>query len=464
MYSLKQLVISGRKRRWILMDLETSLPLLYPLRYHIDHLAFRSLSTQSASLQSVKFFYEFWRQKYGVSFCYSFYSSDHNPDIAVGEMPAFWMYLENGHNVQSNVLSLTRVTKANSLTHTVRVRAVIHFISFLINTYISPAYRDDSPKALSLLASRLHTRLQLCRENYRTLTSNKFSQHSHSSQGFQSLSGAMVLSLYGIITPSSAQKHNPLNPFPSGHLQFRNFLIIRLLLNYGLRTGELFLLECSSIKPNLKGDKFSLIVTTVDEAYEPRKNAPSLKNAWANRVLELDKQDYIFLSIYIAKLRPKTDKHDFIFTSSQQSAKPLSYTSVHSIFSKIDQVFTNQYPEYKSPLYSDSLQRLTPHTTRHTWAFLTLQKIWHLKYLKSQQNKTHFIAEVPSLSGIMEEAKDELRLMGGWSPTSQMPDLYAKRFLSEQANAANVQRIIQDNAALHNTLDTIMDRYNDDII
>lgn len=357
MYSLKQLVISGRKRRWILMDLETSLPLLYPLRYHIDHLAFRSLSTQSASLQSVKFFYEFWRQKYGVSFCYSFYSSDHNPDIAVGEMPAFWMYLENGHNVQSNVLSLTRVTKANSLTHTVRVRAVIHFISFLINTYISPAYRDDSPKALSLLASRLHTRLQLCRENYRTLTSNKFSQHSHSSQGFQSLSGAMVLSLYGIITPSSAQKHNPLNPFPSGHLQFRNFLIIRLLLNYGLRTGELLLLECSSIKPNLKGDKFSLIVTTVDEAYEPRKNAPSLKNAWANRVLELDKQDYIFLSIYIAKLRPKTDKHDFIFTSSQQSAKPLSYTSVHSIFSKIDQVFTNQYPEYKSPLYSDSLVR-----------------------------------------------------------------------------------------------------------
>ncbi|HAT2338055.1 hypothetical protein GJV84_12130 [Citrobacter freundii] len=42
------------------MDTETCLPLLYPLRYHIDHLAFRSLSTQSASLQAVKFFYEFW--------------------------------------------------------------------------------------------------------------------------------------------------------------------------------------------------------------------------------------------------------------------------------------------------------------------------------------------------------------------------------------------------------------------
>lgn len=37
------------------MDMESCLPLLYPLRYHIDHLAHRSLSTQSASLQSVKF-------------------------------------------------------------------------------------------------------------------------------------------------------------------------------------------------------------------------------------------------------------------------------------------------------------------------------------------------------------------------------------------------------------------------
>lgn len=45
------------------MDTETCLPLLYPLKYHIDHLAHRSLSTQSASLQAVKFFYEFWQQK-----------------------------------------------------------------------------------------------------------------------------------------------------------------------------------------------------------------------------------------------------------------------------------------------------------------------------------------------------------------------------------------------------------------
>lgn len=78
MYSLNQLVAIDHKRQWILIDTETCLPLLYPLRYHIDHLAFRSLSTQSASLQAVKFFYEFWLQKHGVTFCYSFYASGHN--------------------------------------------------------------------------------------------------------------------------------------------------------------------------------------------------------------------------------------------------------------------------------------------------------------------------------------------------------------------------------------------------
>lgn len=43
----------------------------------------------------------------------------------------------------------------------------------------------------------------------------------------------------------------------------------------------------------------------------------------------------------------------------------------------------------------------------------------------------------------MDEVKEALRLLGGWSIKSQMPDLYAKRFLSEQANAANIQRLFQ---------------------
>ncbi|WP_166295581.1 hypothetical protein [Photorhabdus tasmaniensis] len=53
MFSLTQLDVLGQQRQWILMDVATSLPLLYPLSYCADHLGFRALSTQAASLQAI---------------------------------------------------------------------------------------------------------------------------------------------------------------------------------------------------------------------------------------------------------------------------------------------------------------------------------------------------------------------------------------------------------------------------
>lgn len=62
----------------------------------------------------------------------------------------------------------------------------------------------------------------------------------------------------------------------------------------------------------------------------------------------------------------------------------------------------------------------------------------------------------------MEEAKEELRLMGGWSPKSQMPDFYARRFLSERANTANIQRIAQDNIDLSEMISIVMEVCNNE--
>lgn len=424
------------------MDIKTNLPLLYPLRYHVDHLAYRSLSTQSASLQAIKFFYEFWLQKYGTTFCYSFYTSGHNPIVAIEEMAAFYQYLVSGRLIPSNAYALPLEIKTSGFTNAARIRAVIRFIAFLINTYISPSYQDGTPKELSRQAARLHTRLMICKDSYRSLT-----RHSHpiSAQNFQSMSMEMVISLYKIIIPCSQQKNNPRNPFPQGFIQFRNYLIVRLLLNYGLRVGELLLLECRSIKSNIQGDKFSLIITMLDDNVDSRKYAPSLKNTYSNRILELDKQDYDLLNIYIQKIRPKTNTHNFIFTSSQNGENPLSYNAVHAIFSEIDIAFSRFNPEYKSSDYYDSLRKLTPHVTRHTWAYLTLRKIYISKYKRIRGGDSFSIMDL-STFGLMTEAKDELRLLGGWSLKSQMPDVYAKRFLSEQANAANIHRVQADNA------------------
>lgn len=124
MFILTQLNINQRQRLWV----HTCQPLLYPLQYLIDRLALRSSATQSASLQALKFFYEFWHQKHGVTFCFSFYSSNHNPMIAIDGLTAFFHYLENEH-LCVPVLTIWSTTQTTPLSRTnIRhVHVVIRF-------------------------------------------------------------------------------------------------------------------------------------------------------------------------------------------------------------------------------------------------------------------------------------------------------------------------------------------------
>ncbi|EHV4722840.1 site-specific integrase [Escherichia coli] len=459
-FILTQLNINQRQRLWALMDTHTRQPLLYPLIYLIDHLALRSSATQSASLQALKFFYEFWHQKHGVTFCFSFYSSNHNPLIAIDELTAFFHYLENTHlYVPALTIRSTTQTTPQRCTNIRHVHSVIRFIRYLINTYISPRYIDGTPKELTRLATQLTGRLSIHKAEFRTLTHSRQMNNGTTHKRFRSLTAEMVMAFYQIITPGSISKKNPLNPFPAGEIQLRNFLICRLLLNYGLRVSELLLLECHSIKPNLRGDQFSLIVTTVDDdVSDQRKRLPSLKNVYANRVLALDKLDFHFLNIYIHKIRPQAS-HSFLFTSTQRLHPPLSYHAVYDIFTRIDDIMSVQYHEYKKDEYYDAIESISPHITRHTWAYLTLQRIYRDKLQKIKAN-SHLAAIDFSIVGLMDEAKDELRLLGGWSHNSHMPDLYAKRFLSQQANTANLQRIVIDNEALKSTFSHVCDEWS----
>ncbi|MGL9721901.1 MAG: integrase [Symbiopectobacterium sp.] len=254
------------QRLWVLVDSETSLPLLFPLRFLVDRLSLRSASTQATTLQALKFFYEFWFKKYGVTFCFSFHQSGYNTLIAIEELEAFFHYLECG---KSNVTELRIVSHHKPATHswtnTKHVHAVIRFITYMINTYISPRYMDESPKELSRLSSRLTNRVLMLRAEFQTGKTKK------SQKQFRSLTPEVVRIFYEIIRPSSRSRPNPINPFPIGEIQFRNYLICRLLLNYGLRVSQLLLLQINSIKTNIRGDQFSLIVSSIeDDIRDPR--------------------------------------------------------------------------------------------------------------------------------------------------------------------------------------------------
>lgn len=108
MYVLDQLSVAPNRRLWTLVDTTTNLPLLFPLLFLIDRLASRSESTQSSTLQALKFFYEYWYQKHDVTFCLSFQLSGYNPSIAAcqNSMPGVF-FLSELIFPMSDVLPLT---------------------------------------------------------------------------------------------------------------------------------------------------------------------------------------------------------------------------------------------------------------------------------------------------------------------------------------------------------------------
>ena len=108
--------------------------------------------------------------------------------------------------------------------------------------------------------------------------------------------------LYKIIRPDQAANINKDNPFSTKSHQLRNFLIVHLMMNYGLRVGELMLLTKRSIKKSINSDSYSLIVTNTDDEHDSRQRKPSIKNEQSYRVIKLDSMDYKFLMLYMALL------------------------------------------------------------------------------------------------------------------------------------------------------------------
>ena len=147
--------------------------------------------------------------------------------------------------------------------------------------------------------------------------------------------------------------------------------------------------------------------------------------------------DYKFLMLYVEKIR-NFNNSDILFTSLKPPYSPLSYSSINAIFKTIEQAFKTSHPVYFDDTNIDSIQKLTPHVCRHTWAYITLAFA-----IKKYRNES-----VSPLSQsndeIMQKALEDLRVLGGWSANSIMPSYYAKRFIVDSSNLMNLQRISQE--------------------
>ena len=323
------------------------------------------------------------------------------------------------------------------MTITQRLRSLFKYFVYLLDEYWNTRYQDITIKELTNRRKKIDLFLLNKKRIFSKFSKHSLTVKSEINHNFKSLTNEMVAMLYKIIRPDQSAKINIDNPFSTKSHQLRNFLMVHLMMNYGLRVGELMLLTKRSIKKSLNSDSYSLIITNTDDEHDSRQRKPSIKNEQSYRVIKLDSMDYKFLMLYVEKIR-NFNNSDILFTSLKPPYSPLSYSSINAIFKTIEQAFKTSHPVYFDDTNIDSIQKLTPHVCRHTWAYITLAFA-----IKKYRNESVSPLN-QSNDEIMQKALEDLRVLGGWSANSIMPSYYAKRFIVDSANLMNLQRISQE--------------------
>lgn len=190
------------------------------------------------------------------------------------------------------------------------------------------------------------------------------------------------------------------NPFHK-EVQVRNRLIFTLLLNLGLRAGELL---------NLKIDDFDLrdntlsVVRRHDSKEDGRSYQPLVKTG--ERVIPLSDELAREIFDYISNSREKMTKrkkHNFLFVAhctGKNAGEPLSISAYEKVISTLKRA-------------SPELYNLSGHRLRHSWNYM---------YSKGIEG-----AELE-----YNRRKDLRNYLMGWSNESIMCDRYNYKYISQQ--------------------------------
>lgn len=227
---------------------------------------------------------------------------------------------------------------------------------------------------------------------------------------YRSLTDAQLEIIRALIRPGA-----PKNPFPE-RVQLRNWLMIELLLETGMRRGELLKLYTTDINQGSEHAYVSINDREHDPG-DPRAEEPALKTH--SRTVGISTQLYEVYEHYIQyERRPmrngKQIKLPFRYLFISDRGRPLSIRALANVLDRLFLAIELAHPKL--------LPTLSAHDFRHTFADR------FLAYLVETRNFE------------LERAMDELRRVCGWSDTSAMPRRYASRYLARSASLHNAQR------------------------
>lgn len=222
-----------------------------------------------------------------------------------------------------------------------------------------------------------------------------------------------------------AEPDSPRNPFRRLDIQWRCWLIVHLMLFAGLRRGEVLLLLVDSLKHDVdpSGEVVYWLNVTTTEEEDLRASKPSIKTDSSHRQVPVSSSLANLYEGYANYHRVPSDRHGFLVTS--RDGNPLSAESVESMFRQLSGRLTSTAKE-RFTSKTGGKDDVSGHDLRHTCA-------------------TARYAMFMKLKSDLELTLQRMRAFFGWSPTSDMPHLYAHAAINDDMvrswNAVNDQHV-----------------------
>ena len=398
---------SGQRVPLLVQDgLAAPLPKLVPFIYVQLKLRHRAYNTASAHLRAIQAFYTYAESR----------ELDIDEAILAGRFEAilalldgYAIWLQSGRQADNLIARIGTVKTASfpqidPCTRDQYLRLLKRYLSWCVTRYIPRARQNAINQA----------NIEVVFADVADVIERRFESHiinvRPNKARYRSLTDTQLQIIRALIRPGTAE-----NPFPE-RLQLRNWLMIELLLETGIRRGELLKLYTTDIN---KGSHHAYVSINDREhdPGDPRAEEPALKTH--GRTVGISAQLYEVYEHYILGERrplrygkPMKLLYRYLFISDR--GRPLSIRALSNV---LDRLFLNI--ELAHP---GLLPTLSAHDFRHTFADS------FLAYLVEKRGHD------------LERATDELRRVCGWSDNSAMPRRYASRYLADSANRHNAQR------------------------
>lgn len=232
----------------VMVDDVTTLPSMFVSIYGRNELSKKRLGTQENIFVSLRFFYIYYYKKYKRTFDYDFYLRKYNISIFIHELDGFFNYLlgEQHLNDKEDIIALehlhTAITKANKVTYGNHIRCIGGFFRYLNFRYMNLKYQDMSPVEAHEINTANRKDLD---QKLKSFNSIKVSKNEPASR-YKSITEQQNIELNNMLIPSTPaftdvdtgeyfeEVTNPQNPFKDGFLQYRNYLMHRLMYTYGI--------------------------------------------------------------------------------------------------------------------------------------------------------------------------------------------------------------------------------------